>query len=155
MSDAKMAADTERNPYPEARSPIAVLDLEARIVLAEQAVIARDERIRRRSRMIVHRVQDGVLRHAGSGIVVAAGTVVLSWLLGRRMPRAPAPAPTPAEGLARDAGFSLASLLPLVWPLMPRAVRRRVTPAMASTVIAFAAPWVARLFRRRRRAPRR
>ena len=87
MSDAKMAADTERNPYPEARSPIAVLDLEARIVLAEQAVIARDERIRRRSRMIVHRVQDGVLRHAGSGIVVAAGTVVLSWLLGRR-PRA-------------------------------------------------------------------
>jgi hypothetical protein len=150
-----MAADLNRNPHPEARSPIADLDLEARIVLAEQAVIARDDRIRRRSRMIVHRVEHGVLRHAGSGIAVAAGTVVLSWLLGRRTPRAPGPAPTPAEGLARDAGFSLASLLPLVWPLMPQALRRRVTPAMASTAIAFASPWVARLFRRRRPAPRR
>jgi hypothetical protein len=145
-----MDAQLQRNPHPEARSPIADLDLEARIVLAEQAVIARDERIRRRSRMIVHRVQHGVLRHAGSGIAVAAGTIVLSWLLGRRTPRAPAPAPTPAEGIARDAGFSLASLLPLIWPMMPLAVRRRVTPAMASTAIAFAAPWFARLFRRRK-----
>jgi hypothetical protein len=148
-----MTKTTERrNPHPEARSPIADLDLEAQIVLAERAVMARDDRVRRRSRMIVHRVQDGVLRHAGSGIAVAAGTVVLSWLLGRRSPRAPAPPPTEAEGLARDAGFSLASLLPLVWPMMPRALRRHVTPAMASTAIAFTAPLFGRLFRRKRRA---
>jgi len=149
------SSNERRNPHPEARSPIADLDLEAQIVLAEQAVIARDDRIRRRSSMIVRRVQHGVLRHAGSGIAVAAGTVILSWLLGRRAPRPPAPPPpTEAEGIARDAGFSLASLLPLVWPLMPHSVRRRVTPAMASTAIAFAAPLFARLFRRKRPEPR-
>jgi hypothetical protein len=144
----------DRNPHPETRSPIADLDLEAQIVLAERAVIARDDRIRRRSRMIVRRVRHGVVRHAGSGAAVAVGTVLLSWLIGRRVPRAPPPPPpTEAEGLARDAGFSLASLLPLVWPLMPEGVRRRVTPTMASTAIAFAAPLFGRLFRRRREAP--
>lgn len=145
--------DERRNPHPEACAPSTDLDLEAQIALAEQAVIARDDRIRRRSAMIVHRVKHGVLRHAGSGIAVAAGTVVLSWLLGRRAPRPPAPPPpTEAEGIARDAGFSLASLLPLVWPLMPYSIRRRVTPAMASTAIAFAAPLIGRLFRRKRPA---
>ena len=152
----KTPANDQRNPHPEARSPIADLDLEAQIVLAEQAVIARDERIRRRSRMIVRRVHDGALRHAGSGIAVAAGTIVLTWLVGRRFPRTAAPAapPSEAEGIARDAGFSLASLLPLVWPMMPRNVRRHVTPTMASTAIAFAAPLVGRLFRRTRPTPR-
>jgi hypothetical protein len=149
------SSNPTRNPHPEARSPIADLDLEARIVFAEQAVIARDDRVRQRSGMIVRRVQHGVLRHAGSGVAVAAGTVVLTWLLGRRMPRSPAPPPpTEAEGIARDAGFSIASLLPLVWPLMPHGVRRRVTPAMASTAIAFTAPLFARLFRRKRPPPR-
>jgi hypothetical protein len=145
---------TQRNPHPEAGAPVSDIGLEAQIARAEQAVIARDDRIRHRTHLVVHRVRSGVVRHAGSGIAVAAGTVLLSWLLGRRMPRAPAPPPSEAEGIAREAGFSLASLLPLIWPLMPHALRRRVTPAMASTAIAFASPLVARLFRFRR-APRR
>jgi hypothetical protein len=150
----KTSSDDRKNPHPEAASPIADVDLEAQIVLAEQAVIARDERIRRRGRMIVRRVHDSTVRHAGSGIAVAAGTLVLTWLVGRRFPRAPAPPPSEAEGIARDAGFSLASLLPLVWPMMPRQVRRHVTPTMASTAIAFTAPLIGRIFRRSRPARR-
>jgi len=100
-----------RNPHPEAGAPVSNVDLEAQIVRAEQAVIARDDRIRRRTGMVVHRVQSGVIRHAGSGIAVAAGTVLLSWLIGRRMPRSPAPPPSQAEDIARDAGFSVAALM--------------------------------------------
>jgi hypothetical protein len=49
--------------------------------------------------------------------------------------------------------LSIASLVPLVWPLLPRAWRRLVTPGMASTGLAIVAPLVARLFRRRGRRP--
>jgi hypothetical protein len=138
---------------PDAAGALAELDLDTQIALAEQAVIEREARIRRRTRTIVTRVENGALRHAGSGIFVAAGTVVLAWLLGRRAP-APRRRPSEAEGIARDTGFSLATLLPIIWPLMPRAVSARVTPAMASTALAFASPLFARLFRRRRRARR-
>jgi uncharacterized iron-regulated membrane protein len=118
-------------------------------------VIARDDRIRRRSRALVKRVQRGVVRHAGSGLAVAAGAGLVTWWLGRRRPGEP-PAPPPAppsesEHIAREAGLSIASLLPLVWPYMPKALRRSVTPGTASTVLAMVAPLAARLFRRRRR----
>jgi hypothetical protein len=146
------ASGTKR-PHPETSEAVSGLDLDLQIALAEQALIEREARIRRRTRTISSRVQNSVLRHAGSGVFVAAGTVVLAWLLGRRAP-APAPRrpPSEAEGIARDTGLSLATLLPIVWPLMPRALRARVTPAMASTALAFASPLIARLFGRRRRA---
>jgi hypothetical protein len=139
---------------PDAPGALAERDLDTQIALAEQALIEREARIRRRTRTLVTRVENGVLRHAGSGIFVAAGTLVLAWLLGRRAPPAPRRRPTEAEGIARDTGLSLATLLPIVWPLMPRALSARVTPAMASTAMAFASPLFARLFRRRRRARR-
>ncbi len=146
-----------RNPYPETSSPSTDLDLEAQIVLAEAAVIARDARIRRRSRALVQRVERGVVRHSLSGLAVAAATGLVTWWLGRRRPGDPPPAPAPApdkpsgaEHFAREAGLSIASLLPLVWPYMPRALRRAVSPGTASTVLAIVAPLVARLFRRKR-----
>jgi hypothetical protein len=149
-------ASVMQPPRREAGAAVAELDLDTRIALAEQALVEREARIRRRTRTIASRVEKGVLRHAGSGIFVAAGTLVLAWILGRRAP-APVPPrrPTEAEGLARDTGLSLATLLPVIWPLMPRPLRARVTPAMASTALAFATPLIAHLFGRRRRRPRR
>jgi hypothetical protein len=144
---------TRRDPHPELQSPSTDLDLEAKISLAEQAVIARDERIRRRGALIVHRVQDSVLKHAGAGVAAVAGGLLLTWLLGRRGGGRPA-RPEPAEGLAREAGFSLAGLLPLVWPLIPRKVRRGVTPGMASTMLALVTPVLSWALGRRRRPSR-
>jgi len=148
-----------RNPYPENSSPSTDLDLEAQIVLAEAAVITRDARIRRRSRALVQRVERGVVRHSLAGLAVAVGTGLVTWWLGRRRPGEPPPPPEPpadkpsgAEHFAREAGLSIASLLPLIWPYMPREVRRTVTPGTASTVLAIVAPLFARLFRRKGKA---
>lgn len=140
-----------RNPHPEATAPVTDLDLEAQIVRAERAVIARDARIRLRADAIAHRVRHDVKRHAGGGIAVGLATLALGWWLKRRHPAA-APAAPAADAqsshLARDAGLSLATLLPLIWPLLPPSWRRRVTPATASTVVSFVTPWLARLLRR-------
>ena len=130
--------------------------LQARIALAEQAVIARDERIRGRARDIADRLQGSALRNAGVGAAAGAGALLLSWLLGRR--HGPAPAARPearAEECAREAGLSLAGLLPLVWPFMPRKVRASVTPGLASAVLAILAPLAGRLFGRRAASRRR
>ena len=143
------AATARRESHTTAASPSRVLDLDARIALAEQAVIARDERIRLRGAVIVDRVQNGVLRHAGVGVAAVAGGLLLTWLFGRQ--GADRSRPGPWAGAAREAGFSLAGLLPLVWPFMPRKVRKHVTPGMASTLLAFAAPLLSWVLGSRRR----
>ena len=66
---------------------------------------------------------------------------------------AAAPPPQPAgpsmwEMLARELGLSLSSVLPMLWPYVPRAVRRYVNPQTAGAVLSFLAPFIARLFRR-------
>jgi len=150
---------SKRNPHPETSAPITNLDLEAQIVAAEAAVIARDDRIRRRTHALVHRTKREIVRHAGSGAAVAVGAGLVTWWLGRhRSHDAPPPGPPPdkpsfSEHLVREAGLSLASLIPLVWPMLPRAWRRLVTPGMASSGLAIISPLIARLFRGRRRRP--
>ncbi|MEP6503440.1 MAG: hypothetical protein ABJD97_08930 [Betaproteobacteria bacterium] len=151
-----------RNPHPETSSPISDLDLEAQIVRAELAVIARDRRIRHTSDALVRRVKRTALKNAGGGALLGLATVGLTWWLNRRRPAAPAPAPAAApeseshstyEHLLHDAALMLGGLLPVLWPLLPRHLRRNVTPGTASTVLAFFAPLVGRLFRRRPKAP--
>jgi hypothetical protein len=148
-----------RNPHPETSAPITDLDLEAQIVLAERAVLARDARIRRRTGALVARVKHGALRHAGGGLLLGLGTLALTWWLRRRNPpadAAPAAAPSPpseTESVLRDAGLSIAGLLPLIWPLLPRSFRRTVTPGTAGTVLTFVSPLIARLFRRKPKEP--
>jgi len=133
-------------------------DLDEQIRRAEEAVIARDSRIRRRTDLLVQRVKSDALRHAGSGVALGALAIALAWWFKRRRkpPAAAAAAPAAAEEdgdhLLRDAGFSLAGLLPLIWPMLPRSWRRGVTPDTASTVLTLCAPLLARLFRRRPKA---
>ncbi len=143
---------------------VPLLTLDEQIALAEAAVIRRDERIRKRTDALVRRVKSNTLRHAGGGLVIGIAGVALAWWLNRRKGPASAPAPEAAaapagehstgEHLAREAGLSLAALLPLIWPYMPHSVRKTVTPGTASTLLGFVSPWIARLFRRRPAAPR-
>ena len=147
-------ADSPRLP-----PPLPELSLDEQIVLAERAVILRDARIRRRTGALVARVKRDALRHAGGGLLLGIGTVALTWWLNRlarRHPPAPEPAAAPVEEppstfehLFRDAGITLAGLLPVLWPMLPRAWRRVVTPGTASTLLTFIAPLLGRLFRRK------
>ena len=148
-------------PMADNGGPVVELDLDTQIALAEQAVIARDRRIRRRTDMVVRRVRTQALKHAGGGLLLGLGTFALTWWINRQNRRnAPPPAPAAApeaaphssfEHLFRDAGLTIASLLPLVWPMLPRAWRRNVTPGTASTVLTFIAPLLGKLFRRKPR----
>ena len=137
------------------------LTLDEQIALAEMQVIARDVRIRRRADLVVRRVKHEAIKHAGGGALLGLVTVGLAWWLNRQgrrgdpvQPAAAAPeaAPHTFEHLFRDVGITLAGLLPMLWPLLPRAWRRTVTPGTASTVLTFLAPLLGRLFRRRPRA---
>ncbi len=156
-------ADAATKRYPENGAPILQLDLEAQIARAEQAVIARDRRVVERSRAIVGRVKHEAVRHAGGGLLMGVGTVFLTWWINRLVrrhtpPAEPAAAPAAAEGhtfehLFRDAAVTLAGLLPLLWPMLPRAWRRTVTPGTASTLLTFIAPLLGKLFSRKPKAP--
>ena len=156
-------AETVHRRTPESGAPLPEPDLDAQIARAEQAVIARDQRIARRTGALVARVRHDAVRHAGGGLALGLGTVALTWWLKRLSRRnAPAPEPTAAapqeapptfEHLFRDAGITLAGLLPVVWPMLPRAWRRHVTPGTASTLLTFIAPLLGRLFRRKARGP--
>ena len=130
-------------------------DLEARIAVAEAALMARQLRLSRRGAALVERVEHSVVRQAGSGLVVTLGALALAWWARRRRPSAAAAAAASAAGesaaAGAEAGALLASLIPLLWPLLPRAWRKFLTLDMASTACNFAAPLLARLFRRRRR----
>jgi hypothetical protein len=52
------------------------------------------------------------------------------------------------EMLARELGLSLSTVLPMLWPYVPQAVRRYVNPQTAGAVLSLLAPFIARLFRR-------
>jgi hypothetical protein len=147
-------ANPPRLPPPE-------MSLDEQIALAEMQVIARDARIRHRTDVLVRRVKYEAIKHAGGGVLLGIGTVALTWWL-KRLSRKNAPAPQPAattpeeppatfEHLFRDAGITVAGLLPMLWPMLPRAWRRTVTPGTASTVLTFLAPLLGRLFRRKPR----
>jgi hypothetical protein len=155
-------ADAAHKKYPEMSAPIIKLDLEAEIARAEQAVIARDLRIRHRAHSVVHRVKREAVRHAGGGLLLGLGTVALTWWLNRLSHRhAPPPhqaAAAPAgeshstfENLFRDVGIMLAGLLPMLWPMLPRPWRRTVTPGTAGTLLTYLAPLLGKLFRRKPR----
>ena len=146
---------------PRLAPPAVEMSLDEQIALAEMQVIARDARIRHRADALVRRVKQDVVRHAGGGALLGLGTVALTWWLhwlSRR--RAPAPQPAAAtqeqpshtfEHLFREAGITLAGLLPMLWPMLPRTWRRIVTPGTASTLLTFVAPILGRLFRRKPR----
>jgi hypothetical protein len=150
------------NP-PRLPAPAEESSLDEQIALAEMQVVARDARIRHRTDVLVRRVKHEALKHAGGGLALGVGSVALTWWLNRldrrnSPPRAPVEAAAERhstfEHLLRDAGIMLAGLLPVLWPLLPRAWRRTVTPGTAGRLLIFIAPLLGRLLRRRQRQAR-
>jgi len=131
-------------------------ELDAQIAAVEARLVARQRRVRQRSRALVQRVELGVKRQAGSGLAIAAAGVALAWWAKRRHAATPPGAqPDPAaEARGTEAGALFASLIPLIWPLLPAVWRKFLTVDMASSAYAAVAPVLARLFRRRARAAR-
>ena len=146
---------------PRLPPPVVEPSLDEQIALAERQVILRDARIRHRTDVLFHRVKRETIKHAGGGALLGIVAVGLTWWLNRMSRRnAPPPAPAAApqeeppstfEHLFRDAGLTLAGLLPVLWPMLPRAWRRAVSPNTASTVLTFLAPLLGKLFRRKPR----
>lgn len=129
-------------------------DLDERIRLAEQRLIARDETLRRRFGLLGTRAKDLLqprrLLAPLAGGAVALGALWWMWRgLGPRM--APAPVASPPRPVKPQLPW--VSLLGLAWPLLPRHWRSRVSPATASTAIAFGLPLVERLLARRHAPP--
>jgi hypothetical protein len=145
------------NP-PRLPSLVEELSLDDQIALAERQVITRDARIRRRADALLARAKHEAVRHAGGGLLLGVGTVALTWWLNRLGRRnAPPPAasaeapPRTFEHLFRDVGITLAGLLPMLWPMLPRGWRRVVTPGTAGTLLTFFAPLLGKLLRRKPR----
>jgi len=111
------------------------VDLDARIFAAEQAVVERDARLRHRLAQLGERAQ----HVAGTGMRWSLMGLGASALLAVMRPaRASAGAHVPTPWWAQ--------LLPIVWPWMPMALRRRVSPAAVALVVDVVLP----LFHRRR-----
>jgi hypothetical protein len=132
------------------------LSLDERIRRTELRLIAREDRIRRRTDQISQRLHEALQprRYAAPavGIAVASWTLWTLWSR-RRGPHAGAA----RHGAARRLGSELPwmHLLPLVWPLLPVAWRARANPATVATLLSLGLPLAGRMFARRRPRPRR
>ena len=147
---------------PRLPPPVVELSLDEQIALAERQVIVRDARIRHRTDVLFRRVKHETIKHAGGGALLGLAAVALAWWLNRSSRRNDAPQaasaaapqeepPSTFEHLFRDAGITLAGLLPVLWPMLPRTWRRVVSPGTASTLLTFLAPLLGKLFRRKPR----
>lgn len=125
-------------------------DLDARILQAEQRLIAREEKLRRRVNQLGSRVHEAwqprrwVPPLAGG----AAALLALLWFGRRRAAAAPAPArpASPSHGGMLAHGLSL---LGLVWPLLPATWRARVPTSVVNVVMGVGLPLVETLLQRR------
>lgn len=136
-------------------------DLDERIRAAELRLVTREEQLQRGLEGLGLRVRTALQprRLLAPALGVAAAGIALWWglrrlrpVLSRTLPVArPARADTQDErqaGQGRRAGGELpwASLLGLVWPLLPAPWRARVSPTTATTLIGVGLPLVQKLF---------
>jgi hypothetical protein len=130
---------------PSTSVPPPELSLDERIRRAELRLIAREDRIRRRTDQIGRRLHDAL--EPRRYVAPAAGIAVASWLVwtllsrSRRRPVAAQAAAAHAATVPRlGSELPWMHLLPLVWPLLPLAWRARVNPATAATLLSLGLP---------------
>jgi apolipoprotein D and lipocalin family protein len=116
------------------------LDLGTQIERAEQAVIERDRRFLHNSRALATRVERGFKRYFGRGVLAGAATLALAWFMPWRRH-----AVMPRPGASGAAAVPWAALIPVVWPLLPPAWRRRVSPSTATMAVGIALPLLSSL----------
>jgi hypothetical protein len=129
--------------------PSAALPIDERIRLAEQAVIARDERVRGLGRQLAERwhVTRGprMAQGAGAGLLAALG----SWIVRRAFSARPALRHLSASSPRMDL---LLQFLPLLLPVLPARLQRWVKPSRLMLGLALAAPLFAAWQAKRQRA---
>ena len=133
------------------------IDLDTRISLAEQRLIAREQRLRGQVQGLGQRLQQAAAPRAlllkAGGVALAGAALV--WTLrrgGSRHGHPPARRNHPAPAMSGGPPQWLLSLLPMAWPMLPERWRSRISPATAATVLGVAAPLIDRLLARRNAA---
>jgi hypothetical protein len=125
-------------------------DLDAEIARAERAVAERDGRAGGKGRLLMRELRRKSRLGARLLGGTAAGAFVLGWVMARgRRRRLGEDDPRGGRRPPRDAGARLidapwATLVPLLWPLLPVRLRERVSPGMASFLTGIGLPLVAR-----------
>lgn len=147
-----MSAPTSPQPAPPRRTEVVTLDLDARILRAEQRLVAREESLRRRANELGARVREAwqpgrlLWPLTGAGLALVA----LKWLGRGRAPAPRAEAPPPR---AREGGPHWVSLLGILWPLLPSSWRARVPPSVVNLATGVGLPLLETLLQRRAPAP--
>ena len=133
------------------------IDLDTRISLAEQRLIAREQRLRDQVQHFGQRLQQAAAPRAlllkAGGVALAGAALV--WTLrrgGSRHGHPHARRNHPAPAMSGGPPQLLLSLLPMAWPMLPERWRSRINPATAATVLGVAAPLIDRLLARRNAA---
>lgn len=125
---------------PLSSTPPDALDLDARILAAEHAVLVRDQRVRRDAGAFAALLRVRTRNGARVAAVAAIAPFLAGWFMARgarRSRRDGEPRPP------RLAEAHWAGLVPLLWPLLPRAMRSKVSPGVASFVTGLGLPLVA------------
>jgi apolipoprotein D and lipocalin family protein len=144
--------------------PASQLSLEARILHAEQRLVAREQRMQQRLHSLGARAQAGLqprrlAKPVLGGLAAVAG---LWWLLrGRPGAAAQRQAAAAVDGHSSvdepvpGAGLDLpwASLLGMAWPLLPARLRARLSPATVNLVLSLGVPLAQQLLSRGQAQP--
>lgn len=164
-TEAKMT-----EPMPAATLPApdeSKLNLDERITLAEERLMARDLALQRGFHVLTDNAREALkpaqLFHSmgkslGVGGSIALGAVGLLWWWRQRQPSL-ATGSSARQGGGREEGgsssslFSLASIVGLAWPLMPEGIRGLMSPAMARILVSLGVPALSSLLGSRPSAP--
>lgn len=138
-------------------------DIDARILQAEQRLIAREENLRRGVTAFGDQVRETIrpARLLQPALLTAAVAVIVLWWPSRKSASAPASQQQHAAGtaasVARPALFVLLAGIPWTrflshaWPMLPGRWRERLNPATAASALTFGLPLLEGWLTRRRR----
>lgn len=122
--------------------------IDERIAQAERSLIARDHRVVMQARAISELAERKLHAARQPGMFKTVLGTLLSWWLPSFRRRGTRSRGSALSGLStgRSArGLSWAVLLPLMWPLMPSGVRRRISAPRVAMIATFAGPALASL----------
>lgn len=122
-------------------------DIEARILLVEQRLIAREAQVRRRVNRIGEQLGDTLQpkRLLLPAVGVAAGLMALFSLRGHGRSAGPVAPATPSGGRTMLSQLPWVRLIALTWPMLPERWRARVSPAAATSFVTLGLPLLERL----------
>jgi hypothetical protein len=134
---------------PSHLEPGSAPDLDERILLAEHAVIEREQRLREHALLFGDRLKAKALSTSRIAAFIGVGGFLLGWMTSSRGSRSRGERSRRAQQLA-EAPWG--GIVPLVWPLLPRGIRERVSPGVASFLAGIGLPLLAQRIAKKRAA---